>query len=141
MIGSFLKTAITSVWKALVFIGCRFMKYWNTLFLIILPCLLKNARHMKKVPVSDCPLLLNSIYGINTTCSSTIISKIGIDMKLFKTTEHICSSSGFCPGNHESDGKWNTYLSACYWRINQNKGVKKPLSSLVENFLLSFTLC
>ncbi len=34
---------------------------------------------------------LNSIYGISTTASCAIIAEIGIDMKPFKTAEHICS--------------------------------------------------
>ena len=48
---------------------------------------------------------LNSIYGISTTASCAIIAEIGIDMKLFKTAEHICSWAGLCPGNNESAGK------------------------------------
>ncbi len=95
---------------------------------------------------------LNSIYGISTTASCAIIAEIGIDMKPFKTAEHICSWAGLCPGNNESAGKrkstsvtkgnpyiksmlceiaWviagkrNTYLSAWYWRIKQKKGAKK----------------
>ena len=48
---------------------------------------------------------LNSIYGISTTASCAIIAEIGIDMKLFKTAEHICSRAGLCPGNNESAGK------------------------------------
>ena len=45
---------------------------------------------------------LNSIYGISTTASA-IIAEIGIDMKPFKTAEHIvCSWAGLCPGNNES---------------------------------------
>ena len=34
---------------------------------------------------------LNSISGINSTASSSIIAEIGTDMSLFKTAEHICS--------------------------------------------------
>ena len=64
---------------------------------------------------------LNSIYGINTTASCTIIAEIGIDMKPFKTAEHICSWAGLCPDNNESAWKRNTYLSAWYWRIKQKK--------------------
>lgn len=39
---------------------------------------------------------LNSIYGISTTASCAIIAEIGIDMKPFKTAEHICSWAGLC---------------------------------------------
>ena len=48
---------------------------------------------------------LNSIYGISTTASCAIIAEIGIDMKPFKTAEHICSWAGLCPDNNESAGK------------------------------------
>jgi len=48
---------------------------------------------------------LSSIYGISTTAFCAIIAEIGIDMKPFKTAEHICSWAGLCPSNNESAGK------------------------------------
>lgn len=48
---------------------------------------------------------LNSISGISSTASTSIIAEIGIDMSRFKTAEHICSWAGLCPGNNESAGK------------------------------------
>lgn len=48
---------------------------------------------------------LSSIYGMSTTASCAIIAEIGIDMKPFKTAEHICSWAGLCRGNNESAGK------------------------------------
>ena len=86
-----------------------------------------------------------------------------IDMKPFKTAEHICSWAGLCPGNNESAGKrkstsvtkgnpyiksmlceiaWviagkrNTYLSAWYWRIKQKKGAKKAIVALARKLLV-----
>ena len=64
---------------------------------------------------------LNSIYGISTTASCAIIAEIGVDMKPFKTAEHICSWAGLCPGNNESAGKrkstsvtkGNPYIKSC----------------------------
>ena len=106
---------------------------------------------------------LSSIYGISTTASCAIIAEIGIDMKDFKTAEHICSWAGLCPGNNESAGKrkstsvtkgnpyiksilceiaWviagkrNTYLSAWYWRIKQRKGAKKAIVALARKLLV-----
>ena len=106
---------------------------------------------------------LNSIYGISTTASCAIIAEIGVDMKPFKTAEHICSWAGLCPGNNESAGKrkstsvtkgnpyiksmlceiaWviagkrNTYLSAWYWRIKQKKGAKKAIVALARKLLV-----
>lgn len=106
---------------------------------------------------------LSSIYGISTTASCAIIAEIGIDMKPFKTAEHICSWAGLCPGNNESVekrkstsvtkgnpyikstlceiawvivGKRNTYLSAWYWRIKQKKGAKKAIVALARKLLV-----
>ena len=106
---------------------------------------------------------LNSIYGISTTASCAIIAEIGIDMKPFKTAEHICSWAGLCSGNNESAekrkstsvtkgnpyiksmlceiawviaGKRNTYLSAWYWRIKQKKGAKKAIVALARKLLV-----
>lgn len=106
---------------------------------------------------------LNSIYGISTIASCAIIAEIGIDMKPFKTAEHICSWAGLCPGNNESAGKrksssitkgnpyiksilceisWviagkrNTYLSSWYWRIKQKKGAKKAIIALARKLLV-----
>lgn len=42
---------------------------------------------------------------IDKTASCAIIAEIGIDMKPFKTAEHICSWAGLCPGNNESAEK------------------------------------
>lgn len=106
---------------------------------------------------------LDSIYGISTTASCAAIAEIGIDMKPFKTAEHICSWAGLCPGNNESAGKrksssitkgnpyiksmlceiaWviagkrDTYLSSWYWRIRQKKGAKKAIIALVRKLLV-----
>ena len=107
--------------------------------------------------------ILMSVNGISTTASCAIIAEIGIDMKPFKTAEHICSWAGLCPGNNESAGKrkstsvtkgnpyiksmlceiaWviagkrNTYLSAWYWRIKQKKGAKKAIIALARKLLV-----
>lgn len=49
--------------------------------------------------------LLDSIPSIDQIASSSIIAEIGIDMKQFKTSEHICSWARLSPGNNESAGK------------------------------------
>ena len=42
--------------------------------------------------------LLNSIYGTEgQLLPCAIIAEIGIDMKPFKTAEHICPCNGFVP--------------------------------------------
>lgn len=40
---------------------------------------------------------LSSIYGISTTASCAIIAEVDIDMKPFKTAEHICSWADMFP--------------------------------------------
>lgn len=106
---------------------------------------------------------LRSIPGIAETAAASIIAEIGIDMNHFKTAEHICSWAGLSPGNNESAGKkkktsvtkgnpyiksmlcevaWviagkrNTYLSAWYWRLKQNKGSKKSTIALARKLLV-----
>lgn len=40
------------------------------------------------------------------------------------------------PGNNESVGKWNTYISVWYWRSKQKKGDKKVIAALARKFLV-----
>ena len=72
---------------------------------------------------------LSSIYGISTTASCAIIAENGIDMKLFKTAEHICSWAGLCPGNNESAGKRKSTSVT-----KGNPYIKMILSRLVDTF-------
>lgn len=79
---------------------------------------------------------LITIPGISATASLSIIAEIGTDMDSFKTTEHICSWSGLSPGNNESAGKRNSYLSAWYWKLKQKNGSKKAILALARKPLV-----
>lgn len=108
-------------------------------------------------------VIVSSIPGIGETAAASIIAEIGIDMSRFKTAEYICSWAGLSPGNNESAGKkkrtsvtkgnpyiksmlcevaWviagkrNTYLSTWYWRLKQNKGLKKAIIALARKLLV-----
>lgn len=68
---------------------------------------------------------LSNIYGISATASCAIIAEIGVDMKPFKTAEHICSWADLCPRNNESAGKrkstsvtkGNPYIKECFAKL------------------------
>jgi transposase len=48
---------------------------------------------------------IDGIPGINIVAAASIIAEIGVEMKHFKTSDHICSWAGLAPGNNESAGK------------------------------------
>ena len=47
------------------------------------------------------------------------IDEIGVDMKPFKTAEHICSWAGLCPGNNESVALARKLLVIIYTMLKQ----------------------
>ena len=47
------------------------------------------------------------------------IDEIGVDMKPFKTAEHICSWAGLCPGNNESVALPRKLLVIIYTMLKQ----------------------
>jgi transposase len=106
--------------------------------------------------------ILMSIPGIGETAASSILAEIGVNMRGFPSSEHLCSWAGMSPGNNESAGKrkstsinkgnpyiksmlcevaWvlagkrNTYLSHWYWRLKQRKGAKKAIVALGRKLL------
>lgn len=79
---------------------------------------------------------LITILGISATASLSIIAEIGTDIDPFKTAEHICSWAGLSPGNNESAGNRNSYLSAWYWKLKQKKGSKKAIIALARKLLV-----
>ena len=89
---------------------------------------------------------LNSIYGISTTASCAIIAEIGIDMKPFKTAEHICSWAGLCPGNNESAGKrkstsvtkGNPYIKSAENKSQQSDHYISQCGAAAQNCCRSF---
>ncbi|WP_245747364.1 IS110 family RNA-guided transposase [Anaerobacillus alkalidiazotrophicus] len=51
--------------------------------------------------------LLDGIPGVNKAAAATFIAEMGVDMSVFKSSKHLASWAGVCPGNHESAGKKN----------------------------------
>lgn len=49
--------------------------------------------------------LLETIPGVGKEAAVTIISEIGMDMKVFPSEHHLASWAGMSPGNNESAGK------------------------------------
>ena len=47
---------------------------------------------------------IEAIPGIGQIIAQQIIAEIGIDMKRFPDTSHLCNWAGICPGNNESAG-------------------------------------
>lgn len=106
--------------------------------------------------------LLCSIPGIDITAAASIIAEIGIDMREFSDSQHICSWAGLSLGNNESAGKRKSthinkgnrylksmlcevgwiisgkrvlYLSGWYWRVKQKKGAKQAVVALARKLL------
>lgn len=66
---------------------------------------------------------LTTIPGVDQRAAQNILAEIGTDMSRFKTSAHLASWAGICPGNNESAGK---HKSA---RINHgNRWLKRTLT-------------
>ena len=48
---------------------------------------------------------LDEVPGFDKRTGQNVIAEIGVDMSRFKTSHHLASWAGMCPGNHESAGK------------------------------------
>ena len=78
--------------------------------------------------------LLTSIPGISETAAQVIVAEVGVDMKIFPTSDHLISWAGLCPGMNESARKrhstrvrngapWlKTILVQCAWEAARAKG-------------------
>ena len=49
--------------------------------------------------------LLTTVPGIRRLAAATILAEIGLDMSSFKTSRHLASWAGVCPGNNRSAGR------------------------------------
>ena len=56
-------------------------------------------------PFSSAIMILESVPGISHLSALIILSEIGADMSLFKSSKHLCSWTGLAPCNDQSDGK------------------------------------
>jgi len=57
------------------------------------------------VPYTDQIIALCTIPGVRRESAVTIISEIGVDMSVFRSSKQLCSWAGLTPGNNESAGK------------------------------------
>jgi transposase len=97
---------------------------------------------------------LDAIPGVNRETIENVVAEIGVDMSQFRTSAHLASWTGICPGNEESAGKrkrsrttkgnvwlrraltqaaWaaarkkNSYLQAQYRRLAGRRGKRRAV--------------
>ena len=107
--------------------------------------------------------LLETIPGIAQRAAEVIMAEVGTDVKPFRTSEHLASWAGLCPGNNESAGKrksgqttkgnsalrtalveaaWaatrtkGTYLGTKYHRLVKRMPKKKALVAVAHTMLV-----
>ena len=108
--------------------------------------------------------LLRTVTGIDKRAAEGIISEIGVDMGRFRTSAHLASWAGMCPGNNESAGrhksgrsrkgsKWlgallaecaasagrskRTYLGAQHRRLTGRIGYAKANKAVAHSMLVA----
>ena len=114
-------------------------------------------------PFEEVVTLLDTIPGIARQTAEVIVSEIGVDMRRFKSADHLAAWAGVAPGNNESAGKRysgktkpgnqalgvalnqaahaaahmkNTYLSAQYHRLAGRRGAKKAIVAVEHSILV-----
>jgi transposase len=107
---------------------------------------------------------LDEIPGVNRRIAEVLLSEVGTDVSRFRTSAHLASWAGMCPGNHESAGKRksgktrkgspalrqalveaahgashskDTYLQAQYRRIATRRGQKRAWMAVGHSILVS----
>ena len=107
-------------------------------------------------------VMLTTVPGIQQMTAISIISEIGIDLRMFPTAAQFCSLAGMCPGNNESAGKkksthlsrgnvhlksvicqcaWaaarskKNFLHEWFWRLARRRGTKKAVIALGRKLL------
>lgn len=113
-------------------------------------------------PFDEKVQLVNSVTGLGTYLTQSILAEIGVDMSQFPSARHLCSWAKICPGTNESAGKhkssttgkgnnwlksaltqaaWvaskmkGTYLSALYHRIARRRGKRRAIVALAHAIL------
>jgi transposase len=123
-----------------------------------------NARiGAQLAPFADARDLVTTIPGIAQRTAEVILVEIGTDVKPFRTSAHLASWAGLCPGNNESAGKrrsgtmrkgstwlrtamiqaaWaasrskDTYLASHFKRVAARRGRKRAVASLAHTLLV-----
>ena len=105
---------------------------------------------------------LQTLPGVGQRTAEVLVAEIGLDMRRFRTAQHLASWAGLCPGNHESAGKrrsgrtrkgsrWlrsalvqaahaaarkkETYFAAQYRRLAQRRGSKRAAVAVAHSLL------
>jgi transposase len=122
-----------------------------------------EARIMECAAKFEGPVrLVETVPGVQRLTAITVISELGIDLRMFPTAAHLCSWAGMCPGNNESAGKkkstrlskgnthlknilcqcaWaatrckKNYLRDWYWKLSRRIGMKKAVIALGRKIL------
>lgn len=86
------------------------------------------------LPFAEALAILDQIPGISQRTAEVIVAEVGLDMSRFKTSSHLASWAGMCPGNRESAGKsrggrrrggnvWlRQALTEAAWAASRSKG-------------------
>jgi transposase len=113
-------------------------------------------------PFASAVELLQTIPGVGQRTAEVIIAETGGDMRAFRSSKHLVSWAGVCPGNDQSAGKrrsgkttkgskWlrgalieaaksaartkNSYLSAQYARLRVRRGANKASIAVANSIL------
>lgn len=113
-------------------------------------------------PMGRAVELLQSIPGISEVSAEGILAEIGTDMSRFRTSGHLASWAGLCPGNNESAGRrlsgrigkgnrwlrrllvqcaWtairkkDSYLKAQFGRLKARRGGKRAIVATAHTLL------
>jgi len=125
-----------------------------------------DPEELSQLPLSgeEAVSRLVAIPGIGPRTAEVLVAEVGTDMTRFRTSAHLASWAGLCPGNRESAGKrlsgrtrkgspWlraalieaghaarrtkGTYLGALYARLAARRGAKKAAVAVGHRILVS----
>lgn len=126
---------------------------------------LQSEIDQRLAPFKEVTTLLDSLPVIMEVAKAVVIAEIGVDMSRFKTSKHLASWAGVCPGNRVSGGKrlsgattkgnvylrsvlcqlaWSiarsktpSYLSSLYHRLARRRGKKRAILAVAHSLLVS----
>jgi transposase len=115
------------------------------------------------LPFAEALGLLVTIPGVQQRTAEVLLAEIGTDLQPFRTSGHLASWAGLCPGNNESAGKrrtgkmrkgsswlrvaliqaaWaasrtkDTYLASHFRRLSARRGRKRAAAALAHTLLV-----
>jgi transposase len=115
------------------------------------------------LPFAEALGWLVTIPGVQRRTAEVLLAEIGTDVTPFRTSEHLASWAGLCPGNNESAGKrrtgkmrkgslwlraalvqaaWaasrtkDTYLASHFRRLSARRGRKRAAAALAHTLLV-----